>query len=142
LTGKISPSSVAGYNGGNDSYPGSKKKTTRGMSFNNKQPVDAPEKASVHTVPVASARSSISKLTSPKRATSPKRELESEIPLSSTVPVSGEIHAEEDFIFNKEKLRTARLTRDAGNATPALVPSVSCLSLSLYVFCRRRLHID
>lgn len=115
--------SFSGYNVGNDSYQGSKKKTTRGMSFNNKQPVDAPEKASVHTVPVASARSSISKLTSPKRATSPKRELESEIPLSSSVPVSREIHAEEDFIFNKEKLRTARLTRDAGNATPALVPS-------------------
>ncbi|KAF8020551.1 hypothetical protein BT93_G1087 [Corymbia citriodora subsp. variegata] len=104
--------SFTGYNARNDGYQSARRKTTRGTSLNTKA-ADAPQKVTVHTVPVASVRSSPSKLTSPKR------ELESTTPVSSSVPVSGEIHAEEDFSFNKEQLETAHSTTASGNASPA-----------------------
>lgn len=132
---KILPLSVAGHNVGTDGFQNSRRKTARGSSFNNK-PANEHEKLTVHTVPVATARSSTSNLTSPKS------EMESTNPVLSSVPFSGEIHVE-DFSFNKGQLGTSRLTTTSGHATPALGLSVSSLPTSLslndysvYVLCR------
>ncbi|XP_030461405.1 uncharacterized protein LOC115681568 [Syzygium oleosum] len=104
--------SFTGYNVGTDGFQNSRRKTARGSSFNNK-PANAHEKSTVHTVPVATDRSSTANLTSPKS------ELESTNPVSSSVPFSGEIHVE-DFSFNRGQLGTSRLTTTSGHATPAL----------------------
>lgn len=104
--------SFSGYNARTDGYQSSGTRMTKRSSFNNK-PVDALEKATIRSIPVASARST------PSNLASPKSELESKNPVLSSMPFSGEIHVE-DFSFNKGQLGTSGFTTTSGNATPAL----------------------